>query len=296
MRKIVTKTNRVLGTIVEGVRAAIDPRAALASDATMLDLRAAIIEHIEHSVVAAGRGTRVLPGPVVVVQVLPAGFQDARALNAVLDDLRPVLIERLEAMKCIVPADFQVQIKTVSRKPGGWSPRQRFAVVFQQAKSNRVHGRDIVEPRGLRLVVSLGAAQKKTFDLFLSVIRIGRTRFPTDAAGHVRTNDIAFADDGSARSRSVGRGHAEIRFMPGTRMYRLFDQGSANGTRVLRDGRLTEIAANDPVGLPVEPGDELHLGKAVIRVVKYLDSPAPSSLSSAHSVAAAHGVGRDKPR
>jgi hypothetical protein len=73
----------------------------------MLDLRAAVIEHVEQSVAAAGRGTRVLPGPVVVVQVHPSGFKDARALGAVMDDLRPVLIERLEAMKCIVPANFQ---------------------------------------------------------------------------------------------------------------------------------------------------------------------------------------------
>jgi pSer/pThr/pTyr-binding forkhead associated (FHA) protein len=283
MRKIVTKTNRVLGTVVEGVRSAIDPRAARGRDATMLDLRAAIIEHIEHSVVAAGRGTRVLPGPVVVVQVQPAGFKDPRALGAVMDDVRAVLIERLEAMKCIVPADFQVQIKTVARRPVGWDPRQRFAIVFQNSKSNRVQGTDIVEPRGLRLVVSLGTAQKKIFDLFLPVIRIGRTRFPTDSRGRVRTNDIAFADDGSERSLSVGRGHAEIRFLPGTRSYRLFDQGSANGTRVLIKGRLTEIAANDPVGLPIQPGDELHLGKAVIRVVKYLDSPPTSSSSAAQS-------------
>jgi len=274
MRTIVTKTNRVLGKVVAGVRSAIDPRAALGTDATMLDLRAAIIEHIEHSVVAAGRGKRVLPGPVVVVQVQPAGFKDARALGAVLDDVRTVLIERLEAMKCTVPADFQVQIKTVSRRPAGWDPGQRFAIGFQQAKSNRVLGTDIVEPRGLRLVVSLGTAQKKIFDLLLPVIRIGRTRFPTDSRGRVRTNDIAFADDGSERSRSVGRGHAEIRFMPQTRTYRLFDQGSANGTRVLRKGRLSEIVPNDPVGLPIQPGDELHLGSAVIRVVKYLDSPA----------------------
>jgi pSer/pThr/pTyr-binding forkhead associated (FHA) protein len=271
MRKVVTKTHRVLDKVVEGVRSAIDPRAALGADATMLDLRAAVIEHVEHSVVPAGRGTRVLPGPVVVVQVHPAGFKDARALGPVLDDVRGVLIERLEAMKCTVPANFQVQIKTVSRRPSGWDAKQRFAVSFQKAKSSGVPGTDIVEPRGLRLVVSRGSAQKKIFDLLLPVIRIGRTRFPADSQGHVRTNDIAFADDGSEHSRSVGRGHAEIRYMPGTGTYRVFDQGSANGTRVLRKGRLTEVAPRDPVGLPVQPGDEVHVGRAVIRIVKYLD-------------------------
>ena len=271
MRKIVTKTNVVLGKVVEGVRSAIDPRAAIDRDATMLDLRAAVIEHVEHSVVAAGRGTRVLPGPVVVVQVQAMGFKDARALGAVMEDLRAVLIDRLDAMKCTVPAHFQVQIKTVSRRPSGWDPDQRFAVVFEKAKSARVKGTDIVEPRGLRLAVSRGSAQKKVFDLLLPVIRVGRTRFPTDAQGHVRTNDIAFADDGSARSRSVGRGHAEIRFMPDTGTYRVFDQGSANGTRVLRKGRLSEVAPKDPVGIAIQPGDELHFGKAIVRVVKYLD-------------------------
>jgi hypothetical protein len=271
MRKIVTKTNRVLGKVVEGVRSAIGPRVDLGADATMLDLRTAVIEHVEQSVAAAGRGTRVLPGPVVVVQVHPAGFKDARALGTVMADLRAVLIEHLEAMKCIVPTNFQVQLKTVSRRPSGWDARQRFAVVFEKEKSTRVQGTDIVEPRGLRLVVSLGKAQKKEFDLLLPVIRIGRTRFPTDSKGHVRTNDIAFADDGSERSRSVGRGHAEIRFLPETRTYRVFDQGSANGTRVLRKGRLSEVAPNDPVGMPLQPGDELHVGTAIIRVVKYLD-------------------------
>jgi hypothetical protein len=271
MRKIVTKTNRVVGTLVSGVRSVLDPQVDLGADATMLDLRAAVIERVEHSVVAAGRGTRVLPGPIVVVQVHSAGFKDARALGVVLADVRAVLIERLEAMKCIVPTDFQVQIKTIARRPSTWDPTQRFAIVFEQSKSTRVKGTDIVEPRGLRLAVSRGSAQKKVFDLLLPVIRIGRTRFPTDSMGRVRTNDIAFADNGSEHDRSVGRGHAEIRFMPGTGTYRLFDQGSTNGTRVLRKGRLNPVAPKDPAGVPIQPGDQLHLGTAIIRVVKYLD-------------------------
>jgi pSer/pThr/pTyr-binding forkhead associated (FHA) protein len=112
------------------------------------------------------------------------------------------------------------------------------------------------------------------FDLLLPVIRIGRTRFPTDSLGRVRTNDIAFADNGSEHDRSVGRGHAEIRFMPATGTYRLFDQGSTNGTRVLRKGRLSQVAPKDPAGVPIQPGDQLHLGTAIIRVVKYLDGGA----------------------
>lgn len=271
MRKIVTNSNRVLGSVVQGVRSAIDPRVNLDAGATMLDLRAAVIEHVERSVVAAGRGTRVLPGSIVIVQVYAAAFKDARALGPVMDDARAALMDRLEAMRCVVPDNFQIQIRTVSRRLSGWDPEQKFAVVFQKPKSNRAAGADLGEPRGLRLVVRRGAAQKRVFDLRQPVIRIGRTRFPADARGHVRTNDIAFADDGPEENRSVGRGHAEIRFVPATGTYRVFDQGSANGTRVLRKGRLSEVGAKDPQGSLVQPGDEVHLGGVVIRVVKYLD-------------------------
>ena len=268
MRRIVSK---VSGRIVDGARSAIDPRVDLRSGASMLDLRAAVIEHVEQSVTASGRGMRVLPGPVVIVQVYAGGFKDARALGPVMDDVRSVLIERLDAMKCIVPDNFQIHIKTVSRRLTGWDPSQQFAVAFQKGKSKRVLGTDILEPRGLRLVVARGSAQRRVFDLLSSVIRIGRTQFPADARGHVRTNDIAFDDDGSEQNRSVGRGHAEIRFMPGTGTYRVFDQGSANGTRVLRKGRLSEVAPRDPVGFQLQPGDEVHVGRAAIRFVKYLN-------------------------
>jgi hypothetical protein len=40
---------------------------------------------------------------------------------------------------------------------------------------------------------------------------------------------------------------------------------------VLRKARLIEVSPNDPVGTSLQPGDELHCGKAIIRVVKYLD-------------------------
>jgi hypothetical protein len=76
----------------------------------------------------------------------------------------PVLIERLDAMKCIVPTNFQVQIKTCRA-----SRRLGFATALcrgvRKSKSARVPGTDIVEPRGLRLDRPPRSAQKKVFDV-----------------------------------------------------------------------------------------------------------------------------------
>ena len=62
------------------------------------------------------------------------------------------------------------------------------------------------------------------------------------------------------------RGHALIRYNGATAEYRLFDEGSANGTRVLRGGEVIDVPRRDPVGLALRTGDEVQLGKAVLRV------------------------------
>jgi hypothetical protein len=46
----------------------------------------------------------------------------------------------------------------------------------------------------------------------------------------------------------------------------VFDDGSRNGTRVMRNGTTLEIVRRDPTGVTLLSGDEIHLGTAAIRV------------------------------
>jgi hypothetical protein len=77
---------------------------------------------------------------------------------------------------------------------------------------------------------------------------------------------VAFLENDSADNRTVTRGHAIIRFDARRGEHRLFDEGSANGTRVVRSGVVIEVPKRDPVGVCLRSGDEVHLGKAALRI------------------------------
>ena len=70
-------------------------------------------------------------------------------------------------------------------------------------------------------------------------------------------------------NRTVSREHAHIAFHKKTSEYRLFNDRSSNndgncGLWIIRDG-LSQEVHRDARGVRLEPGDEIHLGRAVIR-------------------------------
>jgi hypothetical protein len=82
-----------------------------------------------------------------------------------------------------------------------------------------------------------------------------------------RRNDLAFVED-SEENRSVSREHAHIDRDNTTGEYRLFndrwyERGADCGTRIVRDGVSIEVH-RDTRGRRLEPGDEIHLGRAIL--------------------------------
>ena len=65
---------------------------------------------------------------------------------------------------------------------------------------------------------------------------------------------------------TVTRGHCEIRYSRSAGGYRVFDERSANGTRIVRGGDIIDVPANDPMGVAILDGDELQFGNAAVRV------------------------------
>jgi hypothetical protein len=97
---------------------------------------------------------------------------------------------------------------------------------------------------------------------------IGRAVDVVRAEGLFRRNDLAFAEDTEV-NRSVSREHAHILFDKTTREYRIFNDrwyplGSHDcGIWIVRDGLSQEVHRNGR-GTKLEPGDEIHLGRAVV--------------------------------
>ncbi len=265
MKRIVERARQFTKTVAVGIRRAVDP--PLDEHATPLDIRHAIVESIERRVQPAGRGRRILPDTHVKVRVLAADPAAQRALRTVLDDVHAVAEARLSELKCEVPAGFRVEVTYVKTRPASWAPWQRMLVEYPEPSATNANLQPAPQaPPGLELTVLKGTARKRSYSFADAVIRIGRSDTPVDDRGKMRRNDIAFLEDDDERNKTVTRGHCEIRYNRATREYRIFDERSANGTRIVRAGDVIEVPARDPIGVAIASGDELHFGKAAVRV------------------------------
>jgi hypothetical protein len=264
MKKIVNRAREITRTVASGIRRAVDP--PLDDDATPLDIRQAIVEGIERRVQAAGRGRRILPDDVVRAKVLAPDAATLRALQQVLADVQEAAQERLREIRCDVPPGFRIDVGFVKARPASWSDTERLKLEFVAAAAPEPRVTASASPPLLKLTVLRGTAVRTSYSFSGAVVRIGRSEAPVDDRGRVRRNDIAFLENGDEWNRTVTRGHCEIRFNRGTGEYRVFDERSANGTRILRRGEVIEVPARDPIGVALASGDELQLGRAALRV------------------------------
>jgi pSer/pThr/pTyr-binding forkhead associated (FHA) protein len=143
--------------------------------------------------------------------------------------------------------------------------------------SLRVEGRaapPAAPRRSARLVVLKGDADEAEINLNKTRTNIGRTLEVYRAGGPSRRNDLAFREGGEI-NRTVSREHAHILFTKKTGEYRLFndrhykpgsDPESACGLWIVREG-MSRPVHHDARGVRLQPGDEIHFGRAVVRFV-----------------------------
>ena len=127
-------------------------------------------------------------------------------------------------------------------------------------------------PNGARLVVVGRQRQQIRDSAAESAHNIGRLVDVYKSEGLSRRNDLAFAEDNPI-NRTVSREHAHIVHDKKTGEYRLFnDRWYKRGNKaenncglwIVRDGMGQEVH-RDTRGTRLLPGDEIHLGKAVLK-------------------------------
>lgn len=242
----------------------LDP--PLDADARPLEIREGILDRLETRVEPAGGGRRILPHNHVSVTVL-ATSRDAREnLQVVLAGLEAAARARLAETRCTVPFGFTVDVHYVSKPRAGWEPHQQFALDLQtRAVTQHPVATAAALPR-LRITVTRGQATEPSYTFAESPVLIGRTAAPVDHRGRPRHNHVIFLDEGDAETVTVGRAHASIRFEPDRLQYRLFDDGSHNGTRIRRQGEIIDVPPRNPVGVALLSGDEIQVGSAALVV------------------------------
>jgi pSer/pThr/pTyr-binding forkhead associated (FHA) protein len=117
----------------------------------------------------------------------------------------------------------------------------------------------------IRLTVLSGQAAQNVYEVQRQAITVGRLAELFDARQRLtRRNDVAFDDSEDPPNNTVSRAHAHLRYDAEAGGFRLFDDGSAHGTGVFRDGRLAQVPAGSR-GFRLQSGDEIYFGQARVR-------------------------------
>jgi hypothetical protein len=238
--------------------------APLGPDAKPLEIREAILEEVERQVTPVGDGRRVFPWQRVVCRVVaPDGTRGS--CEAALGDLDARVRARLAEVRCEAPRDLDVRVTVLKRTPADWDTGRLFAVDYRPPPDTTAHDGGSVRPV-LQVTVLTGVASQSTYAFDAQTVLVGRGIDPVDHAGRVRRNHVAFADGDDDVSRTVGRAHARFAWDDASGEYRVYDEGSSNGTHVLRGGSSIPVPPRDPRGLRVRSGDDVQFGRALVRI------------------------------
>lgn len=232
-------------------------------DAAPLELFHASLDELERRIQPAGRGRRIFPYDRVVVRIVQQGV-DAVAVDAIFAQFEPRLAERLDELKCERPQSISVSVSVAEPSPG--QPEPVLSVECFGEPAVRSPERPIEGYPRLTIAVVKGQCAESEYVFEEPVVAIGRTAEPTDAFGQVRYNHVAFAETRDGVNETVGRAHARLQFDRTTGHYHLFNEGSSNPTSIVRHGKTIRVAPRDPRGVRVQSGDQLQLGRAVLRV------------------------------
>lgn len=231
-----------------------------------VEIRRAILDEIEDLVQPGPRSHPVFPYNRVNVAVVAGEASRKAALEAVLGDdpaLQTAVEERLREAGCSRVRDLEVRTRYVRKAGSDWEGRP-FRVSCQREPAVEAPPAP-VNAAAAQVVVVKGASPRKTYVLAGERTNIGRTAEVLDHDRRVvRRNQVVFAEGGDPANETVSRAQAHIlRTSEGE--YRLFDDRSAHGTRIFREGRTIALPSGSPRGVRLQPGDEIYFGQAAVR-------------------------------
>jgi len=232
-----------------------------------------VVDRAEAEIQDIGRGRRVFPFNRVRLQIaIGSSDKESRARYAAVIDGPPSLsdrlAERLVASGCRIER-IDTAVVFVRRRGSDWGAAD-FHVEFDRVD---LPPEAVAGPRRsdqpsvrLKLTIVKGAAEQRSYAFTTGRIDIGRRSDVVDQRQRlIRTNHVAFSEEGPDENRTVSRRHAHIEFSEQERCYRLWDDRSAHGTAIVRRGRSIRVPPGAR-GMRLETDDEIVLGQARIRV------------------------------
>jgi FHA domain-containing protein len=263
-RKLERKISRTVDAAVEEF---VGPSAI-----TPLEIVHAVLDRAEQQIQEIGRGRRVFPFNLVRVHVVAGPKEkEARARIAAVIDGPPTLAERvadrLRSAGCAAQ-DITTEVIFARARAAHW-PSSDFHVEFDRIAVPAPEApapESAVECGPIRLTIVKGAAAQRAYVFKGGRIDMGRRAEVLDQRQRlIRTNHVAFLEEGADQNATVSRRHAHIDFNQAQACYRLWDDRSVHGTSIIRNGRTIRVPAGGR-GLRLEAGDEIVLGAARLKV------------------------------
>jgi hypothetical protein len=249
-------------TVFEGPLASA-PR--LEEPPELAEIRLAVLDRIREKSYRSG-GRKVFPFDLLRVEL--RGVEEARrevfAGRFFQRYLETEVRNALRDAGCRYPDNLRVEVE----------PRVGLPQPGEEWLAVEVTSQEAAAPDALphaRLVIREGSANVTALPLNKPRINIGRVIDVYREEGLFRRNDLAFAED-TEINRTVSREHAHITFDLPSGEYRIFNdrwypRGAPRkpecGTWIVRDGMSREVERSTR-GTKLEPGDEIHLGRAVV--------------------------------
>lgn len=229
-----------------------------------IELYRAILDEVTSRIDAMPRGRRIFAYSRVSVRVLLPNPERRRSYELVFTEADPLTRDikaRFEENRVEYPTSFKVETELTDHLPLDVSERG-----FEVAYSNPPAAAPRSDTIPIRLTILVGNAEKDKYELAKRRINIGRLAEVLDSDMRtVRRNDIALKDDSSVENSTVSRAHAHLEYDPDANRFRLFDDGSARGTTVMREGSLIPVPRGKSKGVLLQPDDEICLALVRIR-------------------------------
>ena len=237
----------------------------------LAEVRLAVLDAVKSKSHRSG-SVRVFPFEIVRVRLRGIPQEQAAAFeNGFLGDcLAQDLRKALARASVRFSHDLRVEIHTSAKLP---VEGETWVWIETDAKPVGAAVTEAPGPRRTaRLVVTEGAANQSELLLNKARLNIGRTVDVYRAEGPSRRNDLAFTEDNEI-NRTVSREHAHILVHKKSgecrifndRWYRAGGKGEANcGLWIIRDG-LSQPVHRNSRGVVLQSGDEIHLGRAVVK-------------------------------
>lgn len=270
---IFAKARRLEGSIARGMTGAAKNLVRGGGAREPIELAHAIVDAVEREIQSGGRGTRVFPFNTIDVSIVAASDHARTRLETIVNgdvSLRDRITDRLRAARC-TEVDLEVSITYVPRAQKHWTDPQ-FAIAFSKIAQEApdLQASESL-PARLEMTVVHGVAEHRTYAFTSHRIDLGRGGEVRDSRnGLIRTNHVAFSEG------SISRQHSHIAYDARSGQFRLHDDGSVQGTKIVRKGKTLAVPFGAR-GVRLQSGDDIVLGEARLRVKFERVTPHPRS-------------------